>query len=278
MTRFHCPLFQSNPKKKYRAIERGPSHCQKLIFIVGVPRSGTTWLWGLLSSHPDVVPLVREDFDPEKPSVVEGKRVTSETGAFLRYSEDYIQKVIAQKASANPGKVFVEKTPLHLRKLDRIMAIFPEAKVIHVLRDPRAVICSMMKSTFYPFATSLDDAILQCETCHKAIRPFLGEKNLLTVRYEALISNTAKELGGVLDFVELPKDYVQTQVAENRNTSKVAVDGVFRKGKVDSYKEELTPNQIRDIEKELKGILKAGGYLPAQKQNIVRRLLGLGHG
>jgi len=249
-----------------------------LIFIVGVPRSGTTWLWGLLSSHPDVVPLVREDFDPEQPSVVAGKRVTSETGAFLRHPEEYIRKVIAQKASLNPGKALVEKTPLHLRKLDRIMAIYPEAKVIHVLRDPRAVICSMVKSTFYPFAASLDDAILQCETCHKALRPFLGEKNLLTVKYEALISNTAKELGIVLDFVGLPKDYLQTQVAENRNTSKVAVNGVFRKGKVDSYKEELTPGQIRDIEKELKGILKAGGYRQSTKQNIVRRWLGLRSG
>ena len=49
-----------------------------LIFIIGAPRSGTTWLWGLLTSHPDVVPLVREDFNPSVSSVINGKRITSE--------------------------------------------------------------------------------------------------------------------------------------------------------------------------------------------------------
>ena len=59
------------------------------IFIVGVPRSGTTWVWGLLTSHNDVLSLEKDDFDSNERSIVNNKRVTSETGAFIRYENDF---------------------------------------------------------------------------------------------------------------------------------------------------------------------------------------------
>ena len=67
------------------------------LFIVGVPRSGTTWIWGLLTSHADVRSLERHDFDPSKPSVINNKRQTSETGAFINFSDDFIKQTIRQK-------------------------------------------------------------------------------------------------------------------------------------------------------------------------------------
>lgn len=101
----------------------------KLIFIVGVPRSGTTWLWGLLTSHPDVAPIVREDFDPDNPSVIDGKRVTSETGAFIRYDDDKIVNDINRKIESFRDKVLVEKLRIIFFTLKKSCVFFLKQKL-----------------------------------------------------------------------------------------------------------------------------------------------------
>jgi len=220
-----------------------------LVFIVGVPRSGTTWMWGLLTSHPNVETLVREDIDPLNPSVVDGKRITSETGIFIKYDDKVVLSTINKKIKKHPEKILVEKTPMHILHIKKIMRLFPDAKIIHVLRDPRAVAASMLHSKFYKFANSIRDTTDQYEKCINAIRPFEKNPNVYTLKYEDLFHETRAQLTKVLDFIGLSEKYIEKMINENHKKTKVDLKGVYRKGKINIYKKELTPKQIKTIEK-----------------------------
>lgn len=230
------------------------------VFIVGAPRSGTTWLWGLLTSHPDIIPLVREDFDISQPSVIDNRRITSETGAFVNYKDKHIIDVIKKKYFDNPEKIIIEKTPSHIFYVDRIFSMFPKSKILYIMRDPRAVISSMLLSNFFHFADSIDDAVKKYRDCVSAITPYLNSSKLHKIRYEDLIIDTENTLSEVFDFIHLPKENIQTIIQENTNVSKVKLDGVFRKGVIDSYKKDLKMQNIRKIEKELGDVLTNYGY------------------
>ena len=143
-------------------------------FIVGMSRSGTSWLTERLDEHPDVSAVGELSFFGRryvKPSA--GDRYTTadlervrdkqrsggdvnETSLQLRGNRGFavqainplieageevmpgaVLEAIARNTLANTGKsVFVEKTPHHINFLDRLDAAFPEARFVISLRDP----------------------------------------------------------------------------------------------------------------------------------------------
>jgi hypothetical protein len=218
-------------------------------------------MWGLLTSHPQVIPITREDFDPANPSVVDGRRVTSETGAFVRYDDDFITQVIHRKLQDFPGKVLVEKTPLHTLHIPRIVSLFPQAKLIYMMRDPRAVVASVLHSTFFNFDRSIENATRQYRQFVEQAVPHFGSSRCLAVRYEDLAGDAAAAVGRVLQFLGLSEEPIAQMVEENRGRVKVEIDGVFRRGTVDSYRDDLSREQIAYIESELADLLAT--YYPA---------------
>lgn len=233
-----------------------------LVYIVGIPRSGTTWVWGMLTSHPSIISLVREDFFPNEPSIKNKKRITSETGAFIRIKDDKkIKKIILNKIKNHPNKIIIEKTPTHITQIKRILKLFPNAKIIHVIRDPRAVISSMLNSHFFKFANNLDDAINKCISYYQFSLEFENYSNFYILKYEDLIKRPQDTLRKLFKFLNLKTSNLDKIIKENKNVSKVKLKDVFRKGKIDSYKKELSKKQIAQIEAETFDIMKKYGYL-----------------
>lgn len=114
------------------------------ILIVGSPRSGTTMLGNLLSLHPDVAyweeprsiwclghawrdhdRLVASDLTPGIASGIDHR--------FARFLE------------ATGRSRFAEKTPSNTLRLPFIQALYPDARIIHLVRDGRAVVASMLR-------------------------------------------------------------------------------------------------------------------------------------
>jgi len=232
-----------------------------LVFILGAPRSGTTWMWGLLTSHPTVVPLMREDFDPGNPSVVDGRRMTSETGAFVRYDDALILEAVERKRRDFPGKTLVEKTPLHTLHISRILNLFPEAKLVYMMRDPRAVVSSVIHATFFNFDRSVENTAKQYRKFLQQAEPYFDTPRCLLIRYEDLAADPAASVQKVLGFLELSEEPAARMIEENRGRVKVDIDGVFRRGTVDGYRNDLRAEQIEVIEKELSDLLEK--YYPA---------------
>lgn len=227
-----------------------------IIFIMGAPRSGTTWVWGMLTSHPDIISLNKEDFNPTTPSVLNGKRITSETGAFVDFDANFASQIIKTKILKNPSKIIIEKTPSHALHIEKILNLFPEAKIIYLIRDPRAVVSSMLNSNFFKFAESVKDACDQYREYMDIYTKNYNNPRIYSLKYEDLLDHTKTELKKILNFIGAKNNYIKKIIAENNKKSKVNIVGVFRNGMKDSYKKDLTKKQIEYIEKKLGDIIK----------------------
>ena len=152
---------------------RGP------IFVVGTPRSGTTLLGLLLNAHPDIAIMGELHFFDQilpirkrVPSLVTNAELDNFSAhlrrtyafQFLPYGEDllsatlqrlkrdgersyerFYQYAVDEFARRERAWIPGEKNPSNLRPIDHIMRIFPNAKIVHIVRDPRAVAASLSR-------------------------------------------------------------------------------------------------------------------------------------
>ncbi len=105
------------------------------IFVLGMPRSGTTLIEQILSSHPDVAGAGELDFVARLGAdLAQGKQPATQD-AVTEFRRRYLNRI----APLAEGRRFVtDKTPHNFLFLGLILTAFPEAKVVHVTRDPAA--------------------------------------------------------------------------------------------------------------------------------------------
>ena len=109
---------------------------QKIIFILGMPRSGTTLTEQILSSHKNIYGAGELNFlkdSIEKKLLIENIDLNSGTEnlnpKILKEIKDYyLKKITIYK---NQKKYLIDKAPLNFKWIGFIMAIFPNSKVIH---------------------------------------------------------------------------------------------------------------------------------------------------
>ena len=122
-------------------------------FLVGFPRSGTTLLEQILASHPQVATLEEKDTLHEIASELMGsdgalQRWASLAGAEIeRLRTAYWQRVHTFLSPPHRA-VFVDKQPLNAVMLPLIHRLFPKARIILALRDPRDVVLSCFQQRF----------------------------------------------------------------------------------------------------------------------------------
>ncbi len=153
----------------------GATGALKRVFIVGFPRSGTTWVMYLLTQHPAVVgthqiglfhalqPLQhwwhntkgwgRRVVTAERRSADEGRfeqRGLAQTlggEEFYEVARGIADRVYAQIAACQPGtQCVVDQTPENLDLAPLILRTYPDAYFLDLVRDPRAVYSSWCKS------------------------------------------------------------------------------------------------------------------------------------
>ena len=115
------------------------------IFILGMPRSGTTLVEQIISMHQEVqalgeLSLLTESID---------KQINFGTDLDQRTLNNIRAKYLHDVGVLSPGKLFfTDKMPLNFRWLGFICAAFPEAKIVYTKRDARAVCWSNFKANF----------------------------------------------------------------------------------------------------------------------------------
>ena len=187
------------------------------IFIVGMPRSGTSLTEKILSRHPKVqaggetlqLPkLLHEDLpamlESELPFPTCLQSLTTELA-------DQAAAKFLQDMGLEEGKRITEKRPMNFIYLGAICKIFPDAKIIHCTRDPLDVGLSCYFADFTS-ATELgfsqDLELLGNYT--KRYRQLMSKwherlpLSILDVSYEALVSDPENEIKKLLEFCDLP--------------------------------------------------------------------------
>lgn len=132
------------------------------IFIVGMPRSGTTLTEAVLGAHPEIAAAgelpgmmrVFADFLFRSNTEPDAARNIAAKGA------DWIAAYRAGLPAAASGKAaFTDKHPLNFMSVGIIKALFPDARIVHVSRNPADTALSIFKERFYVgynFANNLD--------------------------------------------------------------------------------------------------------------------------
>jgi tetratricopeptide (TPR) repeat protein len=232
------------------------------IFLLGFMRSGTTLVEQVLAAHPDVETLEeRETFAGLSVPCLGGRNGLEKLS---RWSEDdlrrareiYWQRVRSFGAQPD-GKIFVEKQPFNIFYLPLIAALFPSAKIVFMVRDPRDVILSCFRrhleinSTTFELLTLTgasryyDRVMRLVEVCRARLA-----LDVFECRYEDLVSEFEVTTRSICRFVDMQWSdsmrafdrVAQSRVIRSASSSQVRrglyADGV---GQWRRYKEQLSP-------------------------------------
>jgi len=289
----------------------------KKIFVLGYGRSGTTMLGTILGKHPEIYMFQELNFF-EKVWKRKGRQALTEQEAvtlaarlmgidshgfsslkdFSKF-EDWGREIVAgirQGGSAltplevyeaflmatveeNGKRIPCEQTPGYVFFIPEILELFPEARIVNVIRDPRANLYSR-KNKWRRFRVR-SDYVPKLKTARiwshyhpisssflwgaavKAAQPFVDSGQILQVRFEDVLAEPEKELQRICDYigVDFQADMLQIPILgssfEKETPEKVGID----KSKASRWKDgglnsaELFINQTINA-----GIIKAYGY------------------
>jgi tetratricopeptide (TPR) repeat protein len=187
------------------------------LFVVGLPRSGSTLIEQILASHSqvegtmelaDIPRLVQElqgretiDSSPRYPGIL------SELGAqdFKRFAENYLRETSAYRT----GKPrFIDKMPNNFRHLGLIHLMFPNARIIDARRDPMACCFSNFKQLFasgQQFTYSIDDITRYYRMYIELMAhwEYALPGNILRVHHEQVVDDLESNVRRILDFCGL---------------------------------------------------------------------------
>jgi len=195
------------------------------IFILGMPRSGTSLVHQIIDSHHEVhgagelnklnkcvIPLLKE-FDNVD------KKMLSESD-LISIREQYLDVLSSLNVSQN---IIIDKMPLNFRYVGFILTAFPEAKILHMNRNPMATCWSIYKYYFNGNSYSYNqNDLAEYYQLYKDLMGFwskLFPNKIYDVCYEDLTTNQEVETRKLLKYCELEWD----ENCLNFHTNKTAV-------------------------------------------------------
>ena len=273
----------------------------KNVFIIALPRSGTSWLQGMLGLLPEIATvrethlvdnylrhLVKSWNDEKKQPSPDGLNAILEEDEFYNaialFSDRILHKFLDFKPNA---EIILEKTPDNLNFVPLLHRLYPQAYFIHLVRDPRAVVAShlALKNEKWGWIGAeqnhLDIALKWHRGIEKSDRAKdLVQDRLIEVRYEDMKSDRNSVLLKITDFLELDYDkalidrLIPQASATDLDSQKADVPthnpffdtrpNFFRRGEVDSWKQELTEAEIFDVESICLRSMLNRGYQPTK--------------
>ena len=141
------------PRRGASLAERLGRLDDRLVFVVGSPRSGTTFLAGAIGSLPGFVDL--GEVAPVKAAVPELALLPPEQAAPRLRRILAVSRRVGLVGAVRP----VEQTPEMAFVLRALPLAYPDARVVHIVRDGRDVVCSLLdKPWLRPEQAASDDA------------------------------------------------------------------------------------------------------------------------
>jgi Sulfotransferase family len=301
--------FPANPARS-NSSQTSPEEVisrKRIVFLVGGPRSGTTWLQLLLSRSPRIATANETHlFTGYTRSLFSAwshhQRNVRELGLHHLMSEDeyfdlirnFACKIMLRILDKKPeADIILEKTPDHVLYWREILKIFPDAFFLHIVRDPRSVVSSLCAAgTGWGRQWAAREVLANCETWIKYVRESKNLKaatnNFLQVTYEDLwkdgentLTSVFSWLGVQISFDQCKKILDECQIANLRGNRLEAAPwdltaepkDFYRKGGIENWRSELTPREAFLIEHLARDLMTEFGFVAASRRKIVLPLI-----
>ena len=201
---------------------------ENFVFIVGMPRSGTTLLESLLSTHNKLIPgdelpyLNHICFD----ELFKNKRPIGQPN---NDNLEVISNYYSSKTSTLFSKpnILIDKLPHNFRWIPIISAVFPKATIVHISRDPIDNCWSLFRENF----NNSHEYSYQLKTLGEYYAKYQelmllfkkkGNYNIIDVTYEALVDQPINTIKNIFNKMNInPEDFVE-QLRDNNYYSKTA--------------------------------------------------------
>jgi tetratricopeptide (TPR) repeat protein len=186
------------------------------IFIVGMPRSGTTLLEAAISAHDDVepsgelpaLPFIFEQFERwARETRWQGGRIPDDR--LDAWREIYFKQL--REYGLDGAQWVTDKQPSNFQAVGLIRQLFPRSPVIHIRRRPLETAFSIYRRNFtrqWPFAHALDDIrhyyVEQARMCDHWLRTY--PDNVTDIQYETLVIAFEDSLRSLLAHIGLSWD------------------------------------------------------------------------
>jgi len=236
------------------------------IFILGMPRTGTTLVERILASHSDVfaagelnnfaiqlMKMVRAQSGNNKLARDELVEMSSRLD-FKLFGESYVEST---RPFTGHTDRFIDKLPLNYLYVGLIHLALPSARIINLQRDPMDTCYAIYKQLFvgaYPFSYKLEELGQYYVAYHKlmthwnAVLPGVVH----TIHYETLVNDIENEARRLLEFCDLDWQPQCLEFHKNKEASTTASTVQVRQpvyqssvGKWRNYEKQLQP--ISDI-------------------------------
>jgi tetratricopeptide (TPR) repeat protein len=261
---------QAAPEQWSAKAQRAPADARDgatgHVFLIGFPRSGTTLLENVLASHPAVATLEERDMLGEATKIflinaeARDKLATLDDAGVEEWRRHYWARVREHGAQV-AGKVFVDKYPLTMLKLPLVAKLFPQARILFALRDPRDVILSCYRRSF-----GMNSSMYEFLDLARAAKFYDAAMNLAQIyrerldlpwhelRNEALVADFDKEARALCEFIgvdwseEMAGFATHAKSRTIRTPSSIqVVKGLNREGMAQwkHYEAEMAP--VRDV-------------------------------
>jgi hypothetical protein len=194
-----------------------------------------------------------------------------------------------QALSRKDGKIrWGEKTPRHVFRIDDIFGLWPDARVICMVRDPRAVVSSYRwwKRTDRPRRAGVvrDEAwVADDRRARRSYNPFTismlwraamrasltavekhGSARVRLQRYEDVVGEPEQELRGLVGWLELDFDDALLDVAVSNSSFFVPGERGISTEPLERWKTNLPPDEISVIQTCCGGLMRSLGYPPVK--------------
>jgi len=223
-------------------LPRSSNGSERPVFIVGMPRSGTTLCEQIIASHPDAAGAGElaemshlascvpgypraEAVHTQRALGIDEKKLDELAQRYLRRLDDFSTTEIRT----------TDKMPHNFQHLGLIRLLFPRARIIHCVRDPIDTCLSIYFQNFnatHPYATDLRNLGLYYQEYQRLMRHWeeVLDVPVMTVRYEELVNDQERVTRALVDFLGLPWDDRCLRFHEaDRNVATASYDQVRQK-------------------------------------------------
>jgi len=202
------------------------------IFVVGCPRSGTTLVRDLLRSHPNVTIAPETHFIPifyrafaepassqevwqlarrilGSPRVARWWRISAAQPDFAacRTFSDVTRRVFELWAAKEGKPRWGDKTPHYVREIPLLLRLFPDAQIVHIVRDGRDVALSWVETRFEPGNLYVAARMWnEMVTKGRQDGTLLPPGSYLELRYESLLAEPEATMRSLCAFLNEPFD------------------------------------------------------------------------